>query len=124
MSVEELDLDAEQGARQAKANDDRQQPEQQSSDSFGLTLSNVTPQIARRLQLPSGRTGALVTDVDPNGPSAATLRQGDIILAVNRQPVSSAAEAGRELQKVPSGRLAQILLWRDGNEAFVTVKKE
>ncbi len=45
-------------------------------------------------------------------------------MAVNRTPVSSAADAGRELQKVSSGRIAQILVLRDGGEVFVTVKKE
>jgi serine protease Do len=74
--------------------------------------------------MPSGQSGAVITDVDPNGPSAGALRQGDVIMAVNRVPVSSAADAGRELQRVPAGRIAQILVFRDGNEVFVTVKKE
>jgi hypothetical protein len=38
--------------------------------------------------------------------------------------VSSAADAGRELNKIASGRLAQLLIWRNGNEVFATVKKE
>jgi serine protease Do len=128
VTVDELDLETEQGARQSR-NNDNQQPEQQGNDSFGLTLSNITGQMARRLQLPSGRTGALITDVDPSGPSAGALRQGDVILSINRQPVTSAADAGRELQRIPSGRLAQILVWREGpggayGETFVTVKKD
>ena len=59
--------------------------------------------MARRLRMPSGQTGAVVTDVDPDGPSAGALRQGDVILSVNGKPVSSAAEAARELQKVAVG---------------------
>ena len=101
-----------------------QQPDQQGQDSFGITLSNVTPQMARRLQLPSNRTGAVVTDVDPNGPAAGALRQGDVILEVNNVHVSSASEAGRELQKVQAGRVARILLWRGDGEVFVTVRKD
>src|SRR5204863_9254395 len=93
LTVEELNLDEEQG-RQSR-NDNQQAPEEQGQDSFGITLGNVTPQVARRLQLPSGQSGALITDVDPNGPSAAALRQGDVILRVNGQRVSNATEAGR-----------------------------
>jgi serine protease Do len=118
--VDELDLAAEQG-QQSRGG--QPVPGQQGSTSFGLTLGNLTPQQARQLQIPSGRSGALVTEVDPNGTSAGILRQGDVILSVNRQPVSNATEAGRELQQIPSGRLAQILIWRDGGEVFVTVKK-
>jgi S1-C subfamily serine protease len=89
-----------------------------------LTLSNVTPQVARRLQMPSGQSGALVTEIDPDGPSAGELRQGDVILSVNGQQVSSASDAGRELQKVASGRIARILIWRSDSEVFVTVRKQ
>jgi len=122
-TVEELDLDAERGSRQA-GNNQKEQPEEQGQDSFGLTLGNLTPQMARRLQLPSGQTGAVVTEVDDNGPSAGILRQGDVILSVNGQNVSSAAEAGRELQKVASGRIARILVWRGDAEVFLTIRKE
>jgi len=38
--------------------------------------------------------------------------------------VAAATEAARELQKIASGRLAQLLLWRDGKQLFVTVKKD
>jgi S1-C subfamily serine protease len=74
--------------------------------------------------MPDGKTGALISDVDPNGPSVAALRAGDVILSVNHKPVTDAADAGRELQKVASGHIAQILVWRGDSEVFVTVKKD
>ena len=123
LTVEELDLEAESGTRQGKPNP-QEAPEEQGQDSFGISLGNLTPQMARRLQLPSGEAGAVVTDVDPNGPSVGALRQGDVILRVNGQRVASASEAGRELQRIQSGRIAQILVWRNDGEVFVTVRKE
>jgi serine protease Do len=124
VKVDELDLAAEQGGRSSRAGG-QTPPDDQGSESFGLALGNLTPQRARQLDMPSGQTGALVTDVDANGPSAGALRQGDVILSVNRQRVSTAAEASRELQRVASGRLAQILIWRQGQgQVFVTVRKE
>jgi serine protease Do len=121
VTVEELDLAAEQG-RQAS----RQRPEsvEQAGESFGIVLTDLTPQRARQLRLPTGVEGALITDVDPNGPAAGALRPGDVILSVNRTPVTSAAEAGSQLQQVEPGRLAQILLWRGDTEVFVVVRKE
>jgi serine protease Do len=124
VTVEELDFEAErQGAQQSSA-PRRELPEVQGQDSFGLTLSNLTPADARRLDLPSGRTGAVVRDIDPNGPSAGRLQEGDVILTINDQRIAGAAEAGRVLQQIPSGRNARILLWREGREAFVTVRKD
>jgi S1-C subfamily serine protease len=87
-------------------------------------LATSRPQIARRLQLPAGRTGALVLDVDPNGPAADALTENDVILSINGQTVSNAAEASRELQRVPSGRNARIVVWRNDRQVFVTVKKD
>jgi serine protease Do len=126
LTVDELDLDAEQNQGRRSPSGQNQQPEdqQQGAGGFGLTLDNVTAQMARRLGLPSGQTGALITDVDPDGPSAGRLQSGDVILAVNRRTVSSAAEAARALQQVQSGRIAQILVWRRNGEVFVTVKKD
>jgi serine protease Do len=124
VTVDQLDLDAEQQTQRSTRNDTNPAPETQQGGGFGLTLGNVTPQIARRQQLPSGQTGALVTEVDPDGPSAGLLRAGDIIQSVNRKPVSNATDAARELQAVASGRIAQVLIWRADNQVFVTIKKE
>jgi serine protease Do len=127
LTVDELDLDAEQqGLRAGRGgnNNNNNEPVDQGASGFGLTLQNVTPQIARRLQLPSGQSGAVITEVDPNSESARSLRAGDIILSVNGKAVSTASDAGRELQKVASGRIARILIWRDQNEQFVPVKKD
>jgi serine protease Do len=126
VTVEELDLEAEQQqTRGGGRNNDRDdQADQHESTGFGLTLDNVTPNMARRLHLPSGQTGALITDVDPDGPAAGGLRQGDVILTVNGRAVSSAADAKRELDRVQPNHLAQLRVWRGDQEIFVPVKKE
>jgi serine protease Do len=124
VTVEQLDLQAEQEALRGGRGEGQQEEEEQGSGGFGLTLSNLTPGLARQLNVPSGQTGAVITDVDPNGPSAALIRRGDVILAVNHQAVSNASEAAAELKKIPSGRIAQLLLWRGDQQIFVVVKKE
>jgi serine protease Do len=122
--VDELDLDAEQNTARRTPQNDQQAPEEHGAGGFGLTLENATPQLSRRLRLPSGQSGAVVNDVDPDGPSAALLRQGDVILSVNSKAVSSAAEAARELQKIEARHIAQLRVWRGDGEVFVPVRKE
>src|SRR5437773_818891 len=98
VTVEELDLEAEQSAGGRRpTNPDQEPPEQHTAGSFGLTLDNLTPQMARRLRLPSGQTGAVVSDVEADGPAAGLLRQGDVILTVNGQAVPNASAAAAEL---------------------------
>jgi serine protease Do len=125
LTVDELDLEAEQnsGARRSPQTD-QDPPEEHGAGGFGLTLENITPQLSRRLRMPSGQQGAVVSDVDPDGPSAALLRQGDVILSVNGRAVSSAADAARELQKIEARHIAQLRVWRGESEVFVPVRKE
>jgi serine protease Do len=123
--VDELDLDAEQqqGRQGRRDAPDQTPPDQQGDQSFGLTLRTVTPQMAREFQLPTGQRGAVVTEVDPDGP-ARRLMEGDVILSINGQRIESAADAGRELQRITVGGYARILLWRNESELFVTIRKE
>jgi serine protease Do len=125
VTVDELDLEAEQqNTTRRSPQDDQPPPEEHGAGGFGLTLENLTPQVSRRLRLPSGQTGAVVNDVDPDGPSAALLRQFDVILSVNGKSVASAADAARELQKIEAGHIAQMRVWRGDGEIFVPVRKE
>jgi serine protease Do len=118
ITIGELNLEAESPPEE-------EEPSADTTTGFGMTLGNLTAERARRLELPAGTTGALIVDLDPSGNAArASLSEGDVILQVNRQKVTSAAEAGRELQKVPSGGTALMLIWRKSQEIFLTVKKD
>jgi serine protease Do len=121
VTVDELNLEAEtQTARGGGGG-----VEEDTASGFGMSLSNITPEIARRLRLDETIEGAVVVDVEPQGAAArAGLAPGDVITRVNRQRVSSAAEAGRELAKVESGRTALMLVMRNGQETFLTVTKD
>jgi serine protease Do len=123
ITVDELDLEAEQG-RAAARNAPQTAPDQQTSTGLGMTLDAITPEVARRLDLPRNQGGAIISDVEPNSPaSVAGLAPGDVILEVNRQPVSNVSQITRELQKVESGQPVFLLVWRDGTTTFITVTK-
>jgi serine protease Do len=126
VTVDELDLEAEgnlarNGSSRGSAGGSA---DQQTSSGFGLTLENVTPEIARRQRLDNAR-GAVVVDIEPQSPAArAGLSPGDVILRVGRATVASAADAQRELGRVPSGGTAFLRILRNGQETFVPVTKE
>jgi serine protease Do len=125
VTIDELDLDAEQTrqARRGGGSPDRfdQQPSQ---TSMGMTLDPITPDLARRVDLPANTGGALVTDVDRNSPAAnGGILPGDVILEVNRKKVANVSQVTRELQNVQPGQPAFALVWRDGVSVFVTMTK-
>ncbi|MGE0591592.1 MAG: trypsin-like peptidase domain-containing protein [Vicinamibacterales bacterium] len=118
--VGELNLEAET----ASAGGGPARPEQETSRGFGITLGNVTPEIARRLEL-GDATGAVVMEVEPQSPAAqAGIRPGDVIIRVGRDTVTDASDASRALAAVPSGGTAFLRVMRGGQETFVAVTKQ
>ena len=92
---------------------------------FGMSLQDLTAETARQLDIEPGTTGAVVTNVAPGGPAqSGGVRPGDLITAVNRTPVGSAAAAIRELNGVPAGRAAFLLVVRGTSQVFLRVRKE
>jgi serine protease Do len=121
ITVDELDLEAE-GSRRARRDSGDAAEETQG---FGITLNPLTSDVARRLRVPPDTEGVLVADVEQGSPaSRAGIVRGDVILQVNRKPVASPPEASRALGAVPSGSTAFLLILRNGQQQFVTVRKE
>src|SRR5437667_5397983 len=56
-----------------------------------IQVGDLTPEVARQLDLPSNVRGVLVTSVDPDS-GAAELQKGDVIEEINQQPVTSVSD--------------------------------
>ena len=124
LTVGELDLENE-GNRAAATRETSTEPDEQSSQGFGITLGPLTAVVARRLRAPAETQGVLVSDVEQGSPAFRQgLTRGDIITQVNRRPVRMPQDAGRALGQVPSGGTAFLLVIRAGQEQFFTVRKE
>ncbi|HEY7285071.1 MAG TPA: trypsin-like peptidase domain-containing protein [Vicinamibacterales bacterium] len=122
ITIDELDLEAEQGRSARRSEPNAQQ--EPTSTGFGMTLESITPDLARRMDLPPNQGGAIVSEVDPDGAaSAAGIGVGDVILEVNRQKVTTVSQVTRELEKAAAGTPSFLLVWRDGQQVFVTMTK-
>ena len=120
ITVDELDLAAEQGGQETRE-EPRSAP---TATGFGMEVDAVSPERAQELELPRGQGGAVITRVERNSPASnAGLSPNDVILQVNRQPVTSVAQVTRELQRVASGETVFLLVWRDGSQVFVPMTK-
>lgn len=118
VTIGELNLEAESRPVVADV-------QEETSEGFGVTLRDLTPQIARRLRVPADTEGAVVTDVRRGGTAeAAGIQQGDIILRVNGTYVATASEATTELGAIESGRTAFLLVQRGDTQVFLQVSKE
>ena len=87
----------------------------------GVEVTDLTPELRRQYNIGRDLTGALVASVDEDSSSAkAELKQGDVILEINRAAVRNADDAV-ELSKHAQGRRVLLRIWRDGGTLFLTV---
>ena len=99
--------------------DDESASSEHGKPRWGLGLADLTPDVRGHLQAPKEIHGAVVGNVQPGSPADnAGLRQGDVILEVNRHSVQSASDAVQELGKVTKGQDALVLVWSNGGNTY------
>jgi serine protease Do len=88
----------------------------------GLSVQALTPDLKQQLQTPEGTQGVVITDVDPDsGASAAGLQQGDVIVQVDRKPVTSVSEFNAAVRAGASRESTLLLVKRGQGTQFVVV---
>ena len=92
---------------------------------IGLSLQALTPQIARATNLPADARGVIISAVDPSSDAATKgLQRGDLIVSVNRQPVTTPAAVLAAVEVARrAGRSSVLMLVKRGTgpEAFFGV---
>ncbi|WP_246104817.1 Do family serine endopeptidase [Sphingomonas xanthus] len=92
---------------------------------LGLSMQPLNPQIIRALNLPTDVRGVVITSIEASSDAAQKgLRRGDVIMSVNRQPVTAPAQVLAAVEAARrAGRTSVLLLVKRGQapEAFVGV---
>jgi serine protease Do len=81
-----------------------------------LELVTVTPAVRAERSIRS-EEGVLIFRISPPVSEATGLREGDVILAINRTAVRGASQVG-ELLNVRPGEIVRIYLEREGQITF------
>jgi len=88
----------------------------------GLSVQALTPDLRQQLQTPDGTQGVMITEVDPDSAaSAAGLQQGDIIVQVDRKPVTTVSEFNTAVRAGASRESTLLLVKRGQGTQFVVV---
>jgi serine protease Do len=84
---------------------------------WGLSLTDLTPALARRFGIPPGVRGAMVREVADGSPADdGGIEVGDVIRQVDQQPVTSARSCRRALDRV--GDQVRLLIQRGPNVGY------
>jgi len=88
---------------------------------LGAAVSEVTPDKVKEFKLPAER-GVLLGKIVPDSPAAkAGLKENDVVTEVNGQRIEGTEQFRRMIREIPSGRSAQITVWRDGRSQTLSV---
>jgi serine protease Do len=91
----------------------------------GVTVQGLTSDLRQQLQVPEGTQGVVITDVDPDSKSsAAGLQQGDIIVQVDRKPVSTVSDFNTAVRAAASHDSTLLLVKRGQGTQFVVVQNK
>ncbi len=87
---------------------------------LGIGGLDITSERAKSLNLKDER-GVEVSSVAEDGPAAkAGIKEGDVVLEFNGQPVQGTTQFQRMVREVPVGRQVKLTIWRNGAAQTVT----
>ncbi|MBS2023210.1 MAG: Do family serine endopeptidase [Deltaproteobacteria bacterium] len=92
-------------------------------DLLGVTVEELTPDLARRLRLDAGTKGALITDVSPDSPAAnAGLEPGDLLVDLGGNSIANVSDFRKVAEKLKKGDTVLARVRRGQGVQFLTIK--
>lgn len=93
---------------------------QTSYSDLGLKVSNISHDLANKYELSDDQKGVIVTAVEPNSIAAQVgMREGDVIMKLNRIEIKSVTDFNQEIQKVKPGGNVLFYVKRGNGNFFV-----
>jgi serine protease Do len=90
----------------------------------GVSVQDITPDIAEKFGIPAKIKGVIVTDVAEDSPAAAILMQGDVIQEINRQKITGMKEYGKVVAGIAAEKDILFLVFRGGASIFITLSNK
>jgi serine protease Do len=92
---------------------------------MGFLVDDITPEVAEQFDLPANEKGVVIVQMEAGSlAEEAGLREGDIIIEVNRKQVSDLKSYERLFSKIKKGDSVLFLINRQGNRFFVNIAPE
>jgi serine protease Do len=88
---------------------------------LGILPQDVTPGLAKAFHT-ADTNGALVGEITPDSPAAhSSLKQGDVIVAVNGQPITDAGQLRTKIGMMDPNQTVTLKVLRDGKTQDVAI---
>jgi serine protease Do len=110
-----------QGQAQPESPEQPNDQEASSGPLASIHVDELTPQIARQLDLPNNVQGVLVSGVDPDS-GAAELKKGDVIEEINQQPVTSVSDYNKVAASLDPNQPQVLSVCRHRMRSFLVLR--
>lgn len=88
---------------------------------LGTIIQPLTPELAKLLKLPEDTTGALISQVEPNGPAdKAGIKEGDLITSVDGKKVPDSRQLRLMISEMAPAAKVTLNVMRDGKDREIT----
>ncbi|HET7291538.1 MAG TPA: Do family serine endopeptidase, partial [Vicinamibacteria bacterium] len=103
--------------------DEERENEESKRQRLGMSLRDLTADLAERLDLPRGTRGVVVSSVEAGeAAEEAGLQRGDVIVGVNGVAVDGVDAFEREIDRAKASGLARLRVNRGGSHLFLILR--
>ena len=88
-----------------------------------IHVAELTPELARQLDLPRNVRGVVITNVDPDS-GVAELQKGDVIEEINQQPIASVEEYQKIVSSLDPSQPQVLSVCRHRLRSFVVLRPQ
>lgn len=90
------------------------------NEAMGFSVSDITDELRQKYKLEEDQNGVVITDLAPNGVASEDgLREGDVVLKLNRKPVLSVGDFNEAMTDITPGDNALLYVQRGESKIFV-----
>ena len=90
---------------------------------LGIGVQNLTPDLRQQFNVPTSVEGVVIQSVrSGSAADSAGLAPGEVILQVDRHPVTTTQEFENQMQSIPAGHNVLLLVWSQGSTVYMVVE--
>ena len=87
----------------------------------GVSVQDITQEYRQKLNINEKDKGVIVTNIDEDSPALGIISKGDILLEINRKPVTNTKEYSKVISGVENNRDVLVLIVKNGVRQYLTI---
>jgi len=99
--------------------------QEESNALSGVTVREITPELAKRFSIKEGDAGVIVVKIDQGSKAfEAGIRPGDMVTQINQKDIATIEDYKKAVLKLKTKERILLLIRRKGEDLFLTIRPE